>query len=125
MREMLAGARTLVYPSHYEGFGLPVVDALALGKHVVVLDSEVNREVATCVRNENLHRVRSLDELKPVVQRCFEQTPGARLREIRRWDAVGEEYASAIRELLNREPDLAKLRNRWNALRLLDTASHP
>ena len=32
LRELFADARVVVYPSHYEGFGLPVIDALALGK---------------------------------------------------------------------------------------------
>jgi glycosyltransferase involved in cell wall biosynthesis len=37
---LLAGSRSLVYPSLYEGFGLPVVEALAAG--VPVLTSEVS-----------------------------------------------------------------------------------
>ena len=40
LRDLYANARVVVYPSYYEGFGLPVIDTLALGKAVVVLDSE-------------------------------------------------------------------------------------
>lgn len=41
------GAATMfVYPSRYEGFGLPVVEAMAAGVPVIAADIEVMREVA-------------------------------------------------------------------------------
>jgi len=40
------GALLLAFPSHYEGFGLPVLEALAAGTPVVASDIPVLREVA-------------------------------------------------------------------------------
>ncbi|MCI0682824.1 MAG: glycosyltransferase family 4 protein [Gemmataceae bacterium] len=40
------GARALVYPSHYEGFGLPVAEMLACGGAVVASTADALREVA-------------------------------------------------------------------------------
>lgn len=40
------GARIFVYLSFYEGFGLPIVEALSCGTHVICSDTEVHREVA-------------------------------------------------------------------------------
>ena len=34
-RKLIAGSVALIYPSHYEGFGLPLIEALALGKAVI------------------------------------------------------------------------------------------
>jgi len=41
-----AGATAVVLPSLYEGFGLPVVEAMKLGVHVVCSDLPVLREVS-------------------------------------------------------------------------------
>lgn len=45
-RRLLAGARALLFPSHAEGFGLPVLEALQLGVPVIATDLPVLREVA-------------------------------------------------------------------------------
>ena len=44
--ELYRGAACLVQPSHYEGFGLPVLEAMACGTPVVALDEPALREVA-------------------------------------------------------------------------------
>jgi glycosyltransferase involved in cell wall biosynthesis len=41
---LLSGAAALLYPSHYEGFGLPPVEALACGTPALVSDIPVLRE---------------------------------------------------------------------------------
>ena len=46
LAELYRGAAALVLPSHYEGFGLPVLEAMACGTPVVVGDDPALREVA-------------------------------------------------------------------------------
>ena len=45
LRRLVAGAAALVYPSSYEGFGLPPLEAFAAGTPVVASDLPVVREV--------------------------------------------------------------------------------
>jgi glycosyltransferase involved in cell wall biosynthesis len=47
---MIGGARLLVFPSYYEGFGFPVVRGLAYGQTVVVRRSPLWRELAGLTR---------------------------------------------------------------------------
>jgi glycosyltransferase involved in cell wall biosynthesis len=46
LRAWIEGALALVYPSLYEGFGLPVVEAFALGVPVITSNRSATREVA-------------------------------------------------------------------------------
>ncbi|HYD39854.1 MAG TPA: glycosyltransferase [Anaeromyxobacter sp.] len=46
IERLVAGARVVVFPSFYEGFGLPVAQALALGRPVVVRASPLWWEIA-------------------------------------------------------------------------------
>jgi glycosyltransferase involved in cell wall biosynthesis len=50
LHRLIAGARVIVYPSNYEGFGLPVVEGLAYGRPVVVRQSPLWAEIAGCSR---------------------------------------------------------------------------
>lgn len=43
---LMASAAMLVYPSHFEGFGLPVLEAMAQGTPVVVTERTVPAEIA-------------------------------------------------------------------------------
>lgn len=46
LQELLTGARALLFPSHVEGFGLPLAEALASGIPVIASDIPVFREIA-------------------------------------------------------------------------------
>ncbi|SCX51781.1 Glycosyltransferase involved in cell wall bisynthesis [Klenkia marina] len=46
LRSVVAGATSVCMPSHYEGFGLPVLEALAAGRPVLASDIPAHREVA-------------------------------------------------------------------------------
>ena len=122
-----AGARVVVYPSHYEGFGLPVIDTLALGKPVVVLDSAVNRELASMLGDANFHRIGSMNDLRAIVEKLFRAEPAGQAirKEPRRWRDAAQEYAQAFREMISRDFDLARMRARWELLRTLDSAALP
>jgi glycosyltransferase involved in cell wall biosynthesis len=121
MDDLFRNARIVVYPSYYEGYGLPVADALAFGKPVIVLDTAVNREMACNARNPNLHRISSLSELKSLVRRLWDEPQSLSPLSPRRWSDVAAEYLAAFRGLLSQDVDLVKMRRRWETIRLIES----
>jgi GT2 family glycosyltransferase len=55
VRGLFAGARAVVFPSTYEGFGMPVMEALSCKRKVFVRDNPLNRAM-----HERLGRTRNL-----------------------------------------------------------------
>jgi glycosyltransferase involved in cell wall biosynthesis len=50
LHDLIAGAGVMVFPSYYEGFGLPVVEGLAYGRPVLVRRSALWNEIAAFSR---------------------------------------------------------------------------
>jgi alpha-1,3-rhamnosyl/mannosyltransferase len=59
LHALYAGARALVFPSLYEGFGLPLVEMLACGGAVIASTATA---VAEVLAGSNAHLVESLDQ---------------------------------------------------------------
>jgi glycosyltransferase involved in cell wall biosynthesis len=121
MHDLMVKARLLVYPSYYEGYGLPVADALALGKPVIVLDTAVNREIARNTGDPNLHLVSSSKDLHDAVQRVWAEAPQPPNPHPRCWADTGKEYMAAFEKLLRKDIDVDKLRGRWETVRFVES----
>ena len=99
--ELYRGAACLVQPSHFEGFGLPVLEAMACGTPVVALDEPALREVAgdaaVFVDEANLAEGvrRALSERESLVAAGLE-----RVRAFP-WRATAEQTLAVYREALH------------------------
>ena len=69
MNDILAGSSVIILPSYYEGFGLSLMHALALGKPVVARDIPATREIlATFLTVEGVYLYESDSELPELVR---------------------------------------------------------
>ena len=91
LRALVAGAECLVYPSHYEGFGLPPLEAMALGTPVVVSDIPVMREV--CGDAARFAEPTSASDLAAAIAGISSLSPDAREDLVRR----GRDHARTFR----------------------------
>jgi glycosyltransferase involved in cell wall biosynthesis len=79
MRELIRGARAVLMPSFTEGFGLPVVEALALGTPVVASDIPAHREVGGALASY-LHPLDGLGWMREVLRRAAENAAALQAR---------------------------------------------
>jgi glycosyltransferase involved in cell wall biosynthesis len=86
---LYSAAEVVVQPSLYEGFGLPVIEAMACGAAVVVSDIPVLAEIAGAAAPR--FRPESADELREVLQALM-TSPG----ELARWRKLAQQRASAF-----------------------------
>jgi hypothetical protein len=116
----------VVYPSFYEGFGLPIVDAIARGLRVVALDTAVNREIGSVTRSSDLLLITDHTELRPTVARILRESRAVTRPDspFRTWPDVAHQYAESFIDLLGRELDIDLIRRRWELLNTID-AVHP
>jgi GT2 family glycosyltransferase len=119
-------AAVVVYPSFYEGFGIPIVDAVARGIPVVALDTAVNQEVRSVTGNSHLFLVRDHGEIRSVVSRIIREPLVAAPNEgpLRNWGDVARQYARSFDDLLGGELNIDLIRRRWELLTTID-AVHP
>ena len=125
LTDLYQAASVVVCPSVYEGFGLPVLEALAHAKPVVALDLEVNRELAGVVQSPDFHLVPDFSGIRRVVQSLIESgpVPSGPLR-LRSWKDTAREYADAFEGLLDAGINIDLVNRRWKLIRTLE-AYHP
>ena len=117
---LLREAAVVVYPSLFEGFGLPVLDALGLGRPVVVPDTQVNRELRSLTQSPHLHLVPQLSGLRSKVEHVLQNVVPVEPQRQRSWKDVANEYAQAFEELLSRDVDQECLTRRWRLMKTLE-----
>jgi glycosyltransferase involved in cell wall biosynthesis len=99
---LVAGASAFAFPSLYEGFGLPVIEAMAAGTPALVSDIPVMREVAgdAAIRlppGDPSAWARAIAELSSLPERRAELAAAGRRRaEAFSWDATADAVVDAI-----------------------------
>lgn len=103
----------LIYPSVYEGFGLPPVQALNLGKPVFAMDMDVNHELENLVPEfkGRIKYMKTLQDLPALID-DFENNgiePIKLNAYSRSWDDVGKDCAKFIEKVIKVPMDVQKL----------------
>jgi glycosyltransferase involved in cell wall biosynthesis len=119
INRLYAGARVVVFPSFYEGFGFPILTTLAYGRTLLARRSALLDEIAArCVRRGRVVPFDRRDELVELIGRLLhgrdvtELPLGTALENGRpkSWQDVGESIMTFLTDLIG---DLS--RSRWRA----------
>ncbi len=122
--ELLAGARFVVFPSHYEGFGIPLLEALAYKRPVLARDIPVARDIRDRIgAHENLILYESTADLIRRLSEGFPKwKPDARMHDCApsNWDAVVRQLGDFFCGLLDSVDFNGVLVPRIEQMRLLE-----
>ncbi len=111
----------VVFPSQYEGFGLPIIKAVSNKKKVVIFDNQLNRELVNT--NDNIKYNSSLfsnfDELPEICLSLLKSDFKEIITTNRTWNDVSVETAKFVDDILSEDVNTEKLQSRWDFLNYL------
>jgi len=111
----------LIFPSCYEGFGLPVFEALTENKPTLLMDNEMNRELRDFLPDfhEHFHLFKSLNELNSSIKaaKSKQYKPGTISWT---WDKHAGELNGFIKQILKTEVNVQRLNERWQYFNAFD-----
>jgi len=101
---LYAEADVVLFPSHYEGFGLPIMRALARGKRVVARDLPPAREIQDhTALGDNIHLAATTEELVGLALAPPDWRPARRpAKPVQNWHQAADSLASAFADALGR-----------------------
>lgn len=116
----------VVFPSVYEGFGLPILSAVEFGKKIIVNDNQLNKELfCECIKfyDENVFFYSKLEELPVILEKINSSpriTTTSLLQSERTTVDVAKETEKFLSEILKAPIDLKRLQMRWEYYHYLE-----
>jgi GT2 family glycosyltransferase len=112
------GAACVVFPSSYEGFGLPIAESAQRGKPLVIFDTDVGREVVESLGIADRTRFfRLFSDLPELVTLSIAKSRQQIFPELRTLRAYNEGLLAVLLEELDRPVDIPALRLRTSTIR--------
>ena len=125
INSMVGKAKAILFPSVYEGFGLPILDGIKFDKKVIATNNELNRELK-CAFDNFGDNILLFDDFKDMKEKLDRVSDDSKVyfknnkKEIRDWDCVSTELEGFLNNIMNEPIDKNLLIRRWNDLRYLE-----
>lgn len=126
MEKIIGGAALVIFPSAYEGYGLPIPESLDFGVPVVAFDTVVSREVVDGLGGRDAVRFFTrFDELAAVVSEALEdedlhRAAAAMKAKVRGLDTFANRLLEITLEQLSEPLDLARLAARYDSIKKME-----
>lgn len=120
LNQMIAGAKAIIFPSVYEGFGLTLFDAAACHKKIIVSDTQINFELKELLGqySSNIITFRGMEELRTILSETdFDEIWNGKTTNLRSWQETAKELDGWLESMREEETDIARLERRWRYLK--------
>lgn len=119
---LFSSARVVIFPSAYEGYGLPVADAALFGKPIALFDTEIAREVTISMGAENQTVFFSdFRDLSEIVSELYVNSLSARKETVlRTLEDFNNDVVDEVLDSLHQDVDLALLNHRFEYVSSLE-----
>lgn len=123
VESLYAKCSIVVFPSQYEGFGLPVIKSISYGKKVVLFNNELNNELLDNNKSlrDNSFMFNNFNDLPAT---CFKALNSGFVdvdKKRRTWEDVSVDTEKFVSEILNKQIDVEKIRERWDFFNYLES----
>lgn len=121
LRLLYRNCSAILFPSVYEGFGMPILTAIDYGKPIVVKDNELNRELIEYFDRSGKYMVlfSHIDEIESCLKKactiCITDSPDDICN--RSWDNVAEDVEKMLQSVLSEKIDVNRLYERWRTVK--------
>jgi glycosyltransferase involved in cell wall biosynthesis len=123
MVSLVKNASVVVFPSAYEGFGLPLADISLAGKTCVLFDTEVAREISIAMNLQGrAFFFTSFSELQNQVLAAL-AAPEQPSQPVRTHEDFNGDVIGLLSHTLSLEPNAENLRRRWFFFQALENLS--
>lgn len=122
MCNLYARCTALIFPSVYEGFGLPVVEALNFGKDVIAVNNELNHELEMLCDSfaGHIHYYTDSNQIPRALNEISEGNALEPNTYKRTWDDVARDVFGLLEEVISGPHDLERLNRRHFGYDLVD-----
>lgn len=123
--QLISGAKAILFPSVYEGFGLPILDAMKFGKRILVYNSELNRELKQVFHrfSDHIYLFDVPDDLERMlyeIRRDLDEYAKDDSQPVRTWTEAAKELEAFLEDILSDPADVGLLTQRWEDLRCME-----
>ena len=117
MEKLYRKCNMLVFPSLYEGFGLPIIKVLNYGKNVLLYETALNHELEETFSEykSQFYYFKRYSELLGRINEIFVKPANKVITFSRSWYDVVRELEGCIVEILNKPINLERLRTRFRS----------
>lgn len=119
LSRLIEDSAAVVFPSLYEGYGLPIAEAAAKGKQVILWETSVSREISSSLGTEEFNYFCSTpDELVQAVSGVVSH-PRPVSHRVRTMTEYNNELINSLEEIFNNPINTQLITRRWKLFNLL------